>query len=71
MDQPVLWFMSRRKQIIEAIVSETSENVIKAEDENTEVPTMVSMLEILAIQAMMNPSSEEVDEELFKLSGKV
>ena len=63
--------MSRRKQIIEAIVSETSEYVIKTEDENTEVPTMVSMLEILAIQAMMNPSSEEVDEELYKLSGKV
>ena len=51
-------------------MSETSENVIKAEDENTEVPTMVSMLEVLAIQAMMNPSSEEVDEELFEFSGK-
>tara|TARA_B100000683_G_scaffold242147_1_gene250699 strand:- start:795 stop:959 length:165 start_codon:yes stop_codon:yes gene_type:complete len=44
--------------------------VIKPEDEIAEPPAVVSILEVLAIQAMMNPSSEEVDEPLFEFSGK-
>lgn len=51
-------------------MNDTSENIITAEDESTEIPTRVSLLEALAIQAMMSPSSEEVDEELFEFSGK-
>ena len=52
-------------------MSDTSDIVIiTPEDENAEPPTAVTLLEMLAIQAMMNPSSEEVDEPLFEFSGK-
>ena len=41
-------------------MSDTSEIIIKPEDEDSGETVIINVLEILAIQAMMNPASEEV-----------
>jgi hypothetical protein len=44
--------------------------VVETDSEIVEGSNEVTILELLAIQAMMNPTREESDEELFEWSGK-
>jgi hypothetical protein len=44
--------------------------VVEVETEIAEASGEVTMLELLAIQAMMNPNSEESSEDLFDWDGK-
>jgi hypothetical protein len=45
--------------------------VVEVDSEIQEGSSEVTILELLAIQAMMNPSHEESDEELFEWNGKL
>ena len=44
--------------------------IVETDSEMVDGSGEVTILELLAIQAMMNPNHEESDEELFEWSGK-